>query len=135
MSFMPGMSGGGAEIPGIGAIVFQHIEAGLIGILAGYLTLWTVYQLFKIITGKEGMGYGDFKMLAVLGAWLGWQALPVILLLSALVGAIVGISLILFLGRDKNIPIPFGPYLALAGFISLLWGDKIKQTYFNLAGL
>ncbi len=111
------------------------LESSVIGILAGYLTLWTVYQLFKIITGKEGMGYGDFKMLAVLGAWLGWQALPVILLLSALVGAIVGISLILFLGRDKNIPIPFGPYLALAGFISLLWGDKIKQTYFNLAGL
>ena len=98
-------------------------------------SLWTVYQLFKLITGKEGMGYGDFKLLAVLGAWLGWQALPLILFLSALVGAVVGISLILFLGRDKNIPIPFGPYLAAAGFISLLWGEPIKQFYFNIAGL
>ncbi|MCK5665386.1 MAG: prepilin peptidase, partial [Thiotrichaceae bacterium] len=85
--------------------------------------------------GKEGMGFGDFKLLAVLGAWLGWQALPLVLLLSACVGAIVGISLILFLGRDKNIPIPFGPYLAAAGFICLLWGESIMQFYFNIAGL
>ena len=111
------------------------LENSVIGAMAGYLSLWSVYQLFKLITGKEGMGYGDFKLLAVLGAWLGWQALPLILLLSALVGAIVGISLILFLGRDKNIPIPFGPYLASAGFISLIWGDQIKQAYFSFVGL
>ena len=111
------------------------LESSVIGTIAGYLSLWSVYQLFKLVTGKEGMGYGDFKLLAVLGAWLGWQALPLILLLSALVGAIVGITLILFLGRDRNIPIPFGPYLASAGFISLLWGEQIKQAYFNLAGL
>jgi leader peptidase (prepilin peptidase)/N-methyltransferase len=111
------------------------LENSVIGAIAGYMVLWMVYQLFKLITGKEGMGYGDFKLLAVLGAWLGWQALPLILLLSALVGAVVGISLILFLGRDKNIPIPFGPYLAAAGFISLLWGEPIKQFYFNIAGL
>ncbi len=111
------------------------LKDSVIGAMAGYMSLWTVYQLFKIITGKEGMGFGDFKLLAVLGAWLGWQSLPLILFLSALVGAVVGISLILFLGRDKNIPIPFGPYLASAGFISLIWGDNIQQFYFNIAGL
>lgn len=108
------------------------LEDSLIGLLLGYLSLWSIYHLFKIITGKEGMGYGDFKLLALLGAWLGWQSLPLILFLSAVVGSIVGISLILFLGRDKNIPIPFGPYLASAGFISLIWGQQIKQTYFAL---
>jgi leader peptidase (prepilin peptidase)/N-methyltransferase len=111
------------------------LQASVIGVIAGYLTLWTVYQLFKLLTGKEGMGFGDFKLLALLGAWLGWQALPLILLLSAMVGALVGISLIIFLGRDKNIPIPFGPYLAAAGFISLIWGEQLQQAYFNLAGL
>ena len=111
------------------------LSDSIIGAMAGYLTLWSVYQLFKLITGKEGMGYGDFKLLAVLGAWLGWQALPLILLLSALVGALVGISLIIFMGRDKSIPIPFGPYLASAGFISLLWGEPIKQFYFTISGL
>ena len=108
------------------------LEDSIIGLLLGYLSLWSIYHLFKIITGKEGMGYGDFKLLALLGAWLGWQSLPLILFLSAVVGSIVGISLILFLGRDKNIPIPFGPYLASAGFISLIWGQQIKQTYFAL---
>ena len=111
------------------------LQDSVIGTMAGYLSLWSVYWLFKLMTGKEGMGYGDFKLLAALGAWMGWQALPMIILLSALVGAVVGISLILFLGRDKNIPIPFGPYLAAAGFISLLWGEKIKLFYFQLAGL
>ncbi len=111
------------------------LEQSIIGAMAGYLSLWSIYKLFKLVTGKEGMGYGDFKLLAVLGAWLGWQALPLILLLSALVGAIVGVSLILFMGRDKTIPIPFGPYLASAGFISLLWGEPLKQFYFNVAGL
>lgn len=108
------------------------LEDSVIGLLLGYLSLWSIYHLFKIITGKEGMGYGDFKLLALLGAWLGWQSLPLILFLSAVVGSIIGISLILFLGRDKNIPIPFGPYLASAGFISLIWGQQIKQTYFAL---
>ncbi|MCW8930051.1 MAG: A24 family peptidase [Gammaproteobacteria bacterium] len=111
------------------------LQNSVIGAMVGYLSLWSVYQLFKLITGKEGMGYGDFKLLAVLGAWLGWQALPLILFLSALVGAVVGISLILFMGRDKSIPIPFGPYLASAGFISLLWGEPIKQLYFSISGI
>ncbi len=107
----------------------------VIGVMAGYMVLWIIYQLFKLLTGKEGMGFGDFKLLALLGAWLGWQALPMILLLSALVGSMVGMGLILILGRDKNIPIPFGPYLAAAGFIVLLWGPIIQQAYFNYMGL
>ncbi len=111
------------------------LTTSVIGAMAGYMALWSVYQLFKLATGKEGMGYGDFKLLAVLGAWLGWQALPLILLLSAVVGAFVGISLIVFMGRDKSIPIPFGPYLASAGFISLLWGDSIQKFYLNISGL
>jgi leader peptidase (prepilin peptidase)/N-methyltransferase len=101
------------------------------GAIAGYGILWCVYWAFKLLTGKEGMGYGDFKLLAALGAWMGWQALPSIILLSSLVGAVVGISLILILGRDRNIPIPFGPYLAAAGFIALLWGDSLNQLYFS----
>ncbi|MCP4285043.1 MAG: prepilin peptidase, partial [Gammaproteobacteria bacterium] len=90
---------------------------------------------FKLITGKEGMGYGDFKLLALFGAWFGWQALFQIILISSLVGAVVGLSLILFLGRDKTIPIPFGPYLAAAGWISLLWGEQINNFYIIWAGL
>ncbi len=116
-------------------ILFATGRNAIIGALAGYLSLWSVYQLFKLLTGKEGMGRGDFKLLGMLGAWLGWQALPVIILLSSLLGAVVGMVLILILGRDKNIPIPFGPYLALAGWISLLWGKEITQTYLNFAGL
>ncbi|MFQ5609666.1 MAG: prepilin peptidase [Woeseiaceae bacterium] len=99
----------------------------------GYLSLWSVYQLFKLITGKEGMGYGDFKLLAALGAWLGWQQLPIIILMSAVVGAAVGISLIVFRGRDRQIPIPFGPYLAAAGWITMLWGEQIRNLYFDFA--
>ena len=109
-----------------------NIENSIIGLMLGYLSLWSIYHIFKLVTGKEGMGFGDFKLLALLGAWLGWQALPLILLLSAIVGSIVGLSLIIFLGRDKNIPIPFGPYLASAGFISLIWGEQIKSTYLSL---
>lgn len=101
----------------------------IVGALAGYLSLWSVYQAFKIITGKEGMGHGDFKLLAALGAWLGWQSLPTIILLSAIVGAVVGIGLIVFRGRDRNIPIPFGPYLAAAGWITMLWGESIRNAY------
>jgi leader peptidase (prepilin peptidase)/N-methyltransferase len=90
--------------------------------------------LFKILTGKEGMGYGDFKLLAALGAWMGWQALPLIIILSSLVGAVIGIAGILILGRDKNVPIPFGPYLAIAGWIALVWGDEITRSYLQVAG-
>ena len=115
--------------------IFTDPSSAIIGAAAGYLALWSVYQLFKRLTGKEGMGYGDFKLLALLGAWLGWQYLPLIIILSALVGALVGISLILLRGRDRNIPIPFGPYLAAAGWISLMWGEEINRTYLQLSGL
>ncbi|MGZ5884839.1 MAG: prepilin peptidase [Burkholderiaceae bacterium] len=111
---------------------FVPINDAVIGAVAGYLVLWSVYWLFKLATGKDGMGYGDFKLLAALGAWLGWQMLPVIVLLSSVVGAIVGIALIVFknLGRDN--PIPFGPYLAAAGVITLLYGKAISQAYLGL---
>jgi leader peptidase (prepilin peptidase)/N-methyltransferase len=92
--------------------------------------LWLVFWLFKLVTGKEGMGYGDFKLLAALGAWLGVGSLPLIILLSSVVGAVIGIALVLLQGRDKNIPIPFGPYLAIAGYISALWGQDILRWYF-----
>jgi leader peptidase (prepilin peptidase)/N-methyltransferase len=117
------------------AALFTDPKSAIIGAVAGYLSLWSIYQLFKRLTGKEGMGYGDFKLLAMLGAWLGWQYLPQIILLSALVGALVGISLILLRGRDRNIPIPFGPYLAAAGWISLMWGEQINLAYLRWSGL
>lgn len=101
----------------------------IIGGAAGYLSLWLVYHAFKLVTGKEGMGYGDFKLLAMLGAWMGWQSLPMIIILSSFVGAVVGLALIAFTGRDHQIPIPFGPYLAVAGWIYLLYGDTILQIY------
>jgi leader peptidase (prepilin peptidase)/N-methyltransferase len=104
----------------------------VIGAIAGYLTLWSVYQLFKAITGKEGMGYGDFKLLAAIGAWLGWQALPLVILLSAAVGTLVGLTLILVGGRSRHVPIPFGPYLAGAGWVALLWGDRLVALYERL---
>ena len=105
------------------------------GAVAGYLILWSVFWLFKLITGKDGMGYGDFKLLAALGAWLGWEMLPVIIILSSLVGAVVGISLIVFASRETSKPIPFGPYLAVAGFIAMLWGAQINQSYLSFSGL
>ncbi len=105
------------------------ITSSIYGAVFGYLSLWSVYHGFKILTGKEGMGYGDFKLLAALGAWMGWKMLPMIILFSSLVGAVVGITMVIVLGRDKNIPIPFGPYLAAAGFIVFLWGDKILAYY------
>jgi len=107
----------------------------LIGAAAGYMSLWLVFQGFKFFTGKEGMGFGDFKLLAVLGAWLGWKYLLLIVILSSLVGAVIGILLIILKGRDKNIPIPFGPYLAAAGWICMIWGDIILNTYLNFSGL
>ena len=108
---------------------FVPLEDAVIGAAAGYLSLWGVYWLFKLATGKEGMGYGDFKLLAALGAWLGWKMLPVIILLSSVVGAVVGISLILFARRGRENPIPFGPYLAAAGLIALLYGKPLVQAY------
>jgi leader peptidase (prepilin peptidase)/N-methyltransferase len=93
-----------------------------------------IYHVFRILTGKDGMGYGDFKLLALFGAWMGWQMLPVIILLSSAVGAVIGISLILFRGRDRNIPIPYGPYLAAAGWISLLWGQDLTDAYLRYSG-
>ncbi len=115
--------------------VFTDLTSAVIGAAAGYLSLWLVYHLFKLVTGKEGMGYGDFKLLAVFGAWLGWQILPLVILLSSLVGAVVGIGLIIFAGKDRNIPIPFGPYIAAAGWLAMIWGERIIGTYLEFSGL
>lgn len=112
--------------------LFVDPVTSIVGAMAGYLSLWSVYHLFRIATGKEGMGYGDFKLLAALGAWLGWQSLPLVILLSAVVGAVVGIALIALRGRDRNIPIPFGPYLAAAGWIAMMYGDQIMTAYLSL---
>lgn len=108
---------------------FVSLTSSVIGAIAGYLTLWSVYWLFKLTTGKEGMGFGDFKLLAAIGAWLGWQVLPLTILLSSMVGAVVGIALILFAGHGRQIPIPFGPYLAGGGLIALFWGQALTQAY------
>ena len=105
------------------------LQDAVIGAIAGYLILWSLYWTFKLLTGKEGMGYGDFKLLAALGAWLGWQSLPLILILSSMVGAVAGISLMLLRRHQQGNPIPFGPYLAMAGWIALLWGDAITRWY------
>jgi leader peptidase (prepilin peptidase)/N-methyltransferase len=109
--------------------------SAIVGAAAGYLSLWLVYWAFKLATGKEGMGYGDFKLFGAFGAWMGWQMLPLIILFSAFAGAVIGIALIVIRGRDRNIPIPFGPYLAVAGWIALLWGPQIMGTYLALSGL
>lgn len=111
--------------------IFSTPTNAIIGAIAGYMTLWTIFHLFKLTTGKEGMGYGDFKLLALLGAWLGWQYLPQIILLSTLVGSIIGISLVVTKKINKDKPIPFGPYLAIAGWIALIWGDYINDKYFH----
>jgi leader peptidase (prepilin peptidase)/N-methyltransferase len=115
--------------------VFADMRSSLIGAIAGYLSLWTIYQLFRLLTGKEGMGFGDFKLLALLGAWMGWQSLPMIVLLSSAVGAVLGISMILIQGRDRHQPIPFGPYLAVAGWITLLWGEQMSSSYLRWSGM
>jgi len=116
-------------------MLFIPPQNAIVGALAGYLSLWSIYHLFRMITGKEGMGYGDFKLLAALGAWLGYQMLPLIILLSAVVGATVGISLMLFKRHDRNIPIPFGPYLAAAGWIAMMYGPAIVNRYLDYVGI
>lgn len=113
--------------------VFTDLRSALFGAMAGYLLLWTVYWLFKLTTGREGMGYGDFKLLAALGAWFGWQMLPLVVLASSLVGAVVGIGLLVFGGHRRETPIPFGPYLALAGGIALFWGKSLTRVYLGVA--
>ncbi|UBO74507.1 prepilin peptidase [Aeromonas rivuli] len=115
-------------------LIWQKVPLAdaVIGAMAGYLVLWSLYWAFKLLTGKEGMGYGDFKLLAALGAWLGWQALPLILLLSSLVGAVIGIALIASRRQAHSNPIPFGPYLAIAGWVALLWGDSITTWYLHM---
>jgi len=115
--------------------IYTDAHSSIIGAAAGYSSLWIVFQLFKLATGKEGMGFGDFKLLAVFGAWLGWQSLPAIILLSTLTGAVFGIASIIFAKRDHTAPIPFGPYLAIAGWIALLWGDTINRLYLGSVGL
>ncbi len=111
--------------------VFVDLESSVIGAMAGYLSLWSVYIVFKLITGKEGMGHGDFKLLAMLGAWMGWKMLFVIILTSSLVGATVGITMILLKKTSRQTQIPFGPYLAAAGWIALLWGEQLNRFYFS----
>jgi leader peptidase (prepilin peptidase)/N-methyltransferase len=109
--------------------LFIDSHASIAGAATGYLSLWLIYHLFRLATGKEGMGYGDFKLLGAIGAWVGWQSLPVVILFSSVVGAAIGIALILVKGRDHNQPMPFGPFLAAAGWITLLWGNDIIALY------
>ncbi len=111
---------------------FTDIHSAIIGAVAGYLALWSIYWCFKLATGKEGMGYGDFKLLAAIGAWFGWQMLPLVILLSSLVGAVVGIGLVIAAKQARNVPIPFGPYLVGGGLIALFWGDQINRAYLGL---
>ena len=111
---------------------FTDLESAVVGAMAGYLTLWSVYWLFKLVTGKEGMGYGDFKLLAAIGAFFGWQVLPIVILLSSAVGACVGIALIAFAKHGRNTPIPFGPYLAAAGVLALFFGKTLGHMIFAI---
>ena len=112
-------------------ILFVDAKTAIVGGLAGYLSLWSIYHLFRLLTGKEGMGYGDFKLLAALGAWLGWQMLPLIILLSAIVGAVSGILMIVTKRHERSVPIPFGPYLAAAGWVAMLYGPQIVKRYLD----
>ena len=118
-------------MPGANTLFISPTDA-IVGAMAGYLALWSIFWLFKLITGKDGMGYGDFKLLAALGAWLGWQQLPIIIMMSAVVGAVLNVAMIVLKGKDRSIPIPFGPYLAAAGWITMLWGETIKNVYIDL---
>lgn len=112
--------------------VFIDSHTSIIGAVVGYLSLWSVYQIFKIVTGKEGMGHGDFKLLAMLGAWTGWQYILLIILLSSLSGTVIQLALMKFAGKDKDIPFSFGPYLGIGGFIAFLWGEEILRFYWSL---
>jgi len=114
--------------------LFVNLDSALWGAVAGYLSLWTVFWLFKLLTKKDGMGYGDFKLLAALGAWLGWKMLPLIIVLSSLVGAVLGSLMLLGKNKSQGTPIPFGPYLAVAGGIALFWGDSLVTAYLNYSG-
>ena len=125
---MLGPAGGGAAIP-------VSARDAIIGAAAGYVSLWLVYHAFRWVTGKEGMGYGDFKLFGALGAWLGWKLLPLVILLSAATGALLGILLIVLRGRDRAAPIPFGPYLATAGWLAMMYGDVLMNGYIRAAGL
>ena len=116
------------NIPGI----FVDLKSAVIGAAAGYLSLWSVYWAFRLATGKEGMGFGDFKLLAAIGAWLGWAMLPLVILLSSMVGAAVGIGLIVLARRGREVPIPFGPYLAASGVVALFWGPQLTRTWLNI---
>ncbi len=111
--------------------LFVSPADAIIGAIAGYLSLWSVYWGFKLLTGKEGMGYGDFKLLAALGAWLGWQYLPMVILASSLVGAIIGVLMLSIQGKDKGQAIPFGPYLAIAGWLTFLYGEPVAEYYWG----
>jgi leader peptidase (prepilin peptidase)/N-methyltransferase len=128
---MPLLWGGllASLLPVAGSPLFADLRSSVLGASAGYLSLWGVYQLFKLVTGKEGMGYGDFKLLAALGAWLGWQLLPLVILLSAGVGAVTGSVMLFAGGKSRETPIPFGPYLAAAGWVALLWGRDLVTLY------
>lgn len=109
--------------------MFTDLESAVIGAIAGYLVLWAIFHLFRLLTGKEGMGYGDFKLLAAAGAWFGWQVLPVVILLASLVGAVFGIAFMLIRGQGRNVPIAFGPYLAGAAWIAMIWGETLLEIY------
>lgn len=111
--------------------VFTDLHASVLGAILGYGALWSVYIVYKLVTGKTGMGHGDFKLLALLGAWLGWQLLPLILISASILGALIGVGMIIFRAHDKDIPIPFGPYLAIGGWIAMLWGPAILSLYLN----
>jgi leader peptidase (prepilin peptidase)/N-methyltransferase len=113
--------------------LFTPLRSAVIGAVAGYLFLWLVFHSFRLLTGKEGMGYGDFKLFAAFGAWLGWQDLPLIIVLASFVGAVIGSAMVIFVGRDRHLPIPFGPFLCAAAWIALLWGNDITRFYLQFA--
>jgi leader peptidase (prepilin peptidase)/N-methyltransferase len=128
----------------LAAVVIGHVAGSplpvsardaILGAAAGYVSLWLVFHAFRLITGKEGMGYGDFKLFAALGAWLGWKLLPLVILLSAATGAVLGILMIALRGRDRAAPMPFGPYLAAAGWLAFMYGDPLMSAYLRVSGL
>ncbi len=121
--------------PSAGVTLPVSPRDALIGAIAGYVSLWLVFHAFRLITGKEGMGYGDFKLFAALGAWLGWKLLPLVIVLSAASGAVLGILMIVLRGRDRAAPMPFGPYLAAAGWLAMMYGDSLLKGYLRLSGL